>query len=189
MDVDVKNGDVFTEWDGDMWQYRDDLNRFIGTEEVDEWTSTPRLSWEKDITHSEAIARIRAMGHTVSGDVAPSEVDLIAEAVRVGGIVDCTSGKPVVRKVIGAMPVTKDGVVVSVDSDVYAADGERLTVYAAEESLLNHFKDGPPDDCEYVGFYSYYEHDTGYSELSIYDIRECYSTPEAAKADAGVSNG
>ena len=44
---------------------------------------------------------------------------MMEEAHDNRGIIDCTGETPVVRKVMGAMPVTEDGVVVGVKSRVF----------------------------------------------------------------------
>lgn len=103
-------------------------------------------------------------------------------------------GKVVVRKVLGTLPVTADGVVVEKGADVFCP-GEpgvlevmrglhdwRDTVKALNES--GHATKDDSDLPEWIGYRSYYEHDTGYSEEAAYPLSLCYSTREAAEAAA-----
>ena len=110
-------------------------------------------------------------------------LDHLREAVALRGIIDCTGEVPCVRRVLGVLPVTADGCVVQVDEYVYHPEGKHsLRVARYDESYGDHNEDPLPDDCEFCAVRSYYEHDTGYSEFEMYDVRRCYSTPEAAKA-------
>lgn len=101
-------------------------------------------------------------------------------------------GKVVVRKVPGELPVTADGVVVSHgDSVFYPGEDAALdvlrglhdwrdTVRALNESGHETRDDG--DLPEWIGYRSYYEHDTGYGEEAAHPLSMCYSTREAAEA-------
>lgn len=88
-------------------------------------------------------------------------------------------------RVLGTLPVTADDVIVMDGEQVYHPDADgsfRLIVRPACEHDAED-KDFPlPDDCEWVASYSYYEHDNGYSQYETYDIRQCYSTRDAALA-------
>ena len=87
----------------------------------------------------------------------------------------------VVRKLKGEFPITADGVMVQLGEDVWHPEsGEALRV-GEYEGEADHNKKPLADDCTFCAFFSYYETDTGYSEYEVYDVRQCYSTPEAAK--------
>lgn len=106
------------------------------------------------------------------------------EARMMNGIVDYSDPKAVgmVRKLKGEFPITADGVMVQLGEDVWHPEsGEALRV-GEYEGDADHNKMPLADDCTFCAFYSYYEIDTGYSEYEVYDVRQCYSTPEAAEA-------
>lgn len=91
-------------------------------------------------------------------------------------------------EVLGTLPKTKDGVIALNGQRVYHPDVDescRLTVLPMRELDNDDNRFPLPDDCEWVASYWYYEQDTGYSEFETYDIRECYSTPEVARAAKG----
>lgn len=99
-----------------------------------------------------------------------------------GSIVDDTGAA---RKVLGTLPITKDGVVAMDGVEVFHPNQDwhfGLTCMRLLDETQPD-KDFPlPEDCEYMGHYSYWEPDTGYGQYESYDIRECYSTKEAALA-------
>lgn len=114
-------------------------------------------------------------------------VTLAAEVRRLQGAVPAgcvRDDKGVDRQVVGPLPITRDGVVVCVGCEVFHPQQDQ----AFHLSVMAH--DGGedteefpiPNDCEYVGHYSYWEGDTGYSTYETYDIRQCYSTRAAAEA-------
>lgn len=99
-----------------------------------------------------------------------------------GHIIDDTG---VVRKVLGTLPLTADGCVVMMGEEVFHPEQDpsfHLEVMPLHPDTEPD-KDFPiPEDCEYIGHYSYYERDTGFSQYESYDVRSCYSTSEAAEA-------
>ena len=93
----------------------------------------------------------------------------------------------VVRKLIGTLAVTKDGAVVCDGEEVWHPEQD-MSFHLKVMSLYGDMRPEPddefplPDDCTHMGHYSYYERDTGYSQYESRDVRECYSTKEAALA-------
>lgn len=105
-----------------------------------------------------------------------------------------------VRKVLGTLPVTRDGCVVDYETTVYAIDhGEIIELHAVPYGLVCQQSfggdgaemDDALEECgfpasddvlEWVGSYSYYEEDTGASEWFLAPLSECYSTRAAAEA-------
>lgn len=125
--------------------------------------------------------------HELARQLDSSRSPNIAPLVWVGGrraappghIVDDAG---VVRKLKGEFPITADGVMVQLGEDVWHPEsGEALRV-GEYEGDADHNKMPLADDCTFCAFFSYYETDTGYSEYEVYDVRQCYSTPEAAEA-------
>lgn len=91
----------------------------------------------------------------------------------------------VVRKVLGTLPITADGCVVMPGIEVFHPQQDfsfHLEVMALHGDERQDDDYPLPEDCEYMGHYSYYERDTGYSTYESYDVRACYSTREAAEA-------
>lgn len=153
-------------------------------------TSTHYGHTPKDQCYCPSCRQVREIAAAVRNAEERGKVIALPEghvAVREGG-------KVVVRKVLGTLPVTADGVVVEKGADVFHP-GEpgvlevmrglhdwRDTVKALNES--GHATKDDSDLPEWIGYRSYYEHDTGYSEEAAYPLSLCYSTREAAEAAA-----
>ena len=98
----------------------------------------------------------------------------------------------VVRKVLGTLPVTKDGVVTMPGIEVFHPD-QCADFALVVSQMREHFEligEWPlPDDCEWVAEYWYSEPDTGYVQFEVRDLRTCYSTRDAAEAAAKEVQG
>jgi hypothetical protein len=86
----------------------------------------------------------------------------------------------------GVLPITKDNCVVCPDHYVYHPDQDmafnlRVTPHCGDP-VDDHNGKELPGDCYWVANYSYWESDTGASQWELYDLRDCYSTREAAEA-------
>ena len=93
-----------------------------------------------------------------------------------------------VRKIMGTLPITKDGVIAMPGIEVYHPKQDlhfHLVVMKHFDDTLPSDDFPLPDDCEYIAHYSYWEQETGYSQYETYDVRDCYSTKEAAEAAKG----
>jgi hypothetical protein len=87
----------------------------------------------------------------------------VTDAAR-GSIIDCTGEVPVVRRVLGTLPVTADGAVICNFAEVFDINGLRAEC-----------------DCRIVGPVIFRVDDAS-RYVKEYAPDECYSTPEAAKA-------
>jgi hypothetical protein len=109
------------------------------------------------------------------------ELEATLAACKEAGFIDENGN---VRKVLGTLPVTKDGVIAMPGTEVFHPNQDRhfhLEVMFLMQDMTPD-KDFPlPEDCVYMAHYSYFEQDTGYSAYESYNVRDCYSTPEAAE--------
>ena len=85
---------------------------------------------------------------------------LMKKAIETRGIIDCTGDVPLVRKVLGTLPVTADGFL------------------ACQNSVVWHPNDGAcypvPDGLNIAA--------KVYGGARLVDVRECYSSRDAADA-------
>lgn len=143
---------------------------------ADDHAAIAERVWAGTRWHYPQIERMADLIRTLA-----AEVRRLSGAVPAGCVRD---EKGVDRQVVGPLPITRDGVVVCVGCEVFHPQQDQ----AFHLSVMAH--DGGedteefpiPNDCEYVGHYSYWEGDTGYSTYETYDIRQCYSTRAAAEA-------
>ena len=136
-------------------------------------------STKRDVV--ESIGRAYARGYEAGREQGRAEANA---PIPLGHIKD---DKGVVRRVLGTLPVTKDGVVAMPGTEVFHPDQDtqfHLEVMRCDWTWVD--DEFPlPEGCEYVAHYSYYEHDTGFSARETYDVGACYSTREAALAARG----
>lgn len=140
-------------------------------------------------------ARRIVEAYTFADEVQPitktSLIDDIAKSLRAAATVPpghVRVGTEDMR-LLGTLPVTKDRVVVMPGHEVFHPDADPAFHLRLMESHEDTEPDPDfplPDDCEYVGHYSYYERDTGYWQYESYDVRSCYSTQAAALASKGA---
>jgi hypothetical protein len=113
---------------------------------------------------------------------------LLDYAKATKGIIDCTGEVPCVRKVKGTFPITADGVMVQLGEDVWHPDSSNTLTVGEDDGQADHNGKPLANDCTFAACHSYYEHETGYREFELYDVRKCYSTPESA-AKAAMEGG
>jgi hypothetical protein len=93
--------------------------------------------------------------------------EMIGEASATRGIVDCTTGTPIVRRVLGTLPVTADECVMGDGAEVFNTNGVRV-------------------ECDIrIAGPVVFSPDTMTHETTGYEACETFSTPEAALAARG----
>jgi len=106
-----------------------------------------------------------------------------------GCVIDDTGA---VRKVLGTLPVTKDGVIAMPGVELFHPQQD-WSFHLEIMPLHPDTKPDPefplPEDCEYMAHYSYFESDTGFSTYESYDVRDCYSTRELAESARAKGGG
>jgi hypothetical protein len=155
------------------------VNSWVASDELG--ACRPRLVDEV----ASAIATARAEGRAEENEALRKEwnsmrvfefCNMVNEALSSGGIVDCTGSGPVVRKVLGTLPVTADGCVAGCGAAVYHPDQAHKFALGVQ-------------DYDTVDVPLKIGADNFVCESISVDVTECYSTEEAARAAKEASDG